>query len=117
MTLLKRISLFMLVNILVLVTISITLSLIGVATGGHYGMGGYGGYGQGIYGMTYEQLAVFCLVWGMAGSFISLQLSRFMAKQMMGIQLIDPETRDSNLQELVQMVYHLSRSAGLTTMP
>ncbi len=104
----------MIVNVLVLITISITLSVISMLTGGHYGMGGYGG---GIYGMSYDQLAVFCLVWGMAGSFISLLLSRFMAKMMMGIQIIEPDTRDSNLQDLVQMVHHLAQSAGLPKMP
>ena len=101
----KRIFLFSLVNILMVVTISITLSLLGV---NHY---------LTQYGIDYQQLAVFCLVWGMGGSFISLALSRFMAKSMMGVQLVDPQTRDPELQQLVQTVYQLSRSAGLPAMP
>jgi len=101
----KRIFLFSLVNILMVVTISITLSLLGV---NHY---------LTQYGIDYQQLAVFCLVWGMGGSFISLALSRFMAKSMMGVQLVDPHTRDPELQQLVQTVYQLSRSAGLPAMP
>lgn len=105
MTWLKRIFLFSLVNILVVVTISITLSLLGV---NHY---------LTQYGIDYQQLAIFCLVWGMGGSFISLLLSRYMAKAMMGVQVIDPMTRDPELQQLVQTVHHLARSAGLSTMP
>lgn len=101
----KRIFLFSLVNILMVVTISLTLSLLGVKP-----------YLTG-YGIDYEQLAVFCLVWGMGGSFISLALSRFMAKSMMGVQVIDPNTNDPELRDLVQMVHNLSRGAGLTTMP
>lgn len=101
----KRFFLFAAVNILVVVTISITLSLLGVRPYLNQ------------YGLDYEQLAIFCLVWGMGGSFISLGLSRIMAKMMMGVQVVDPNTRDPELQELVQMVHHLSRSAGLPKMP
>ena len=35
---------------------------------------------------------VFCLVWGMGGAFISLQMSRFIAKRAMGVQLVDGRT-------------------------
>lgn len=105
MAMVKRIFLFLLVNILVVTTISITLSLLGVRP-----------YIN-AYGIDYEQLAIFCLVWGMGGSFISLLMSRFMAKMMMGVKVIDPNTRDADLQDLVQTVHHLARSAGLSTMP
>lgn len=58
----------------------------------------------------------------MGGAFISLALSRQMAKWMMGVKVIDPRvidpaTRESELQGLVQTVHHLCRAAGLTTMP
>ena len=102
----KRIFLFMLVNILVVVTVSTILSLVGVS--GHF-------YHS--YGIDYRSLAIFCLVWGMSGSIISLLLSRFMAKRMMGVEVIDPNTRDPELQSLVQMVYTLAKSAGLSVMP
>jgi heat shock protein HtpX len=101
----KRIFLFMAVNFLVLITISITLSVLGVRP-----------Y-LSRYGIDYEQLAIFCLVWGMGGAFISLGLSRVMAKMMMGVQVIDPETRDPEKQELVELVYNLARSAHLPAMP
>jgi heat shock protein HtpX len=59
----------------------------------------------------------FCLVWGFGGAFISLALSRVMAKWMMGVKVIDPNTHDSRLQDLVQLIHRLARQSGLTTMP
>ncbi len=105
MAIAKRIFLFLLVNILVVLTISLILQVLGVTR--------YTSY----YGIDYSQLAIFCLVWGMTGSFISLALSRVMAKWMMGVKIIDPHTHDSHLQDLVQKVHSLARSAGLPAMP
>jgi heat shock protein HtpX len=68
-------------------------------------------------GLDYGSLAAFCLVWGMGGAFISLALSRMMAKWMMGVQVIDPSVRDPELQGLVERVHHLARAAGLPKMP
>ncbi len=76
----KRSTLFILVNILVVTTISLVLNFLGVRP-----------YLT-AYGMDYESLALFCLIWGMGGAFISLALSRQMAKWMMGVKIIDPET-------------------------
>ncbi|MCM0606112.1 MAG: protease HtpX [Xanthomonadaceae bacterium] len=101
----KRIFLFLLVNILVMATISIVLNVLGV---GPY---------LTARGMDYQSLAAFCLVWGMGGSFISLLMSKFMAKTMMGVRIIDPKTHDHHLSDLVQMVHNLARSAGLPKMP
>ncbi len=101
----KRIVLFMAVNLLVVLTVSLLLNVLGVRP-----------Y-LNAYGLDYQQLAVFCLVWGMAGAFISLALSRVMAKWMMGVQVIDPNTRDPEQAELVQTVYNLARGAGLPAMP
>ena len=99
----KRIFLLLAVNLLVMVTITVILGLLRV--GNYFPQGGLAG------------LAVFCLIWGFAGAFISLGLSRLMAKWMMGVQVIPPDTRDPRLQELVQMVHHLARQAGLPRMP
>jgi heat shock protein HtpX len=76
MTWLKRIGLFLLVNGLVVVTISTILNVLGVKP-----------YLT-AHGLDYESLMVFCLVWGMGGAFISLALSRVMAKWMMSVQII-----------------------------
>ena len=99
----KRIFLFILTNILVVLTISILLNLLGVRP-----------Y-LNANGIDIQQLAVFCLVWGMAGSLISLALSRVMAKWTMGVQVI-PRT-SSEYAWVVMMVEQLARKAGLTTMP
>src|SRR5262249_18820254 len=64
-------------------------------------------------GIDYRSLLAFCLVWGMSGAFISLGLSRVMAKMMMGVQLIDPNTRDGAALNLLNTVGRLTRSAGL----
>ena len=101
----KRIFLFLAVNVLVMVTLSFVLNILGVKP----------------YltqnGINYGSLMVFCLVWGMGGAFISLALSRVMAKWMMGVQIIQPNTHNPAEQELVQTVHRLSRAAGLQTMP
>src|SRR5262245_62376246 len=99
----KRIVLFLITNILVMLTIAILVQVLGLGRG--LGGGGYAG------------LMIFCLVWGMGGSFISLALSRVMAKQMMGVQVIDPNTRDANERTLIEIVYNLARGAGLPAMP
>ncbi|MGK5083859.1 protease HtpX [Bdellovibrionota bacterium FG-1] len=101
----KRIFLFMAVNLLVVLTISVILNVLGVRPYLNY------------YGIDYSSLMVYCLIWGMVGSFISLALSRVMAKWMMGVQVIDPLVRDNDLQRLVQTVHHLARAAGLPAMP
>ncbi len=101
MVFMKRIFLFLIVNVLVMLTVSIVLNLLGV---GRY---------TGQYGMDVGNLAVFCLVWGMVGSFISLALSRVMAKWMMGVQVIDPKTSNPELRDLVVTVHRLAEQAGI----
>jgi heat shock protein HtpX len=99
----KRITLFLLVNLLVMLTIGIIVSLLF-----HNQVNRFGGTGS---------LFVFCFIWGMGGAFISLLLSRWMAKMMMGVQVVDSNTSDPEAQRLVQTVYRLARAAGLDTMP
>ena len=101
----KRVFLFVAVNVLVVATISIVLGALGVRP----------------YlterGLNLGSLAVFCLIWGFGGAFISLALSRVMAKWGMGVKLINPGTPDPGLQELVSTVHRLAQAAGLRTMP
>ena len=99
----KRVFLFLVVNLLVVMTIGIVLAVLGV----------HNKLPEGMYG----NLLVICLIWGMAGAFISLALSRIMAKWMMGVHVIPPDIRDPELRELVSMVHSLARKAGLDTMP
>ena len=100
----RRIMLFVLTNILVVVTISIVIGLLGRVLGINF------------YGNSYSSLFLLCLVWGMGGAFISLAMSKFMAKWMMGVQVIDPNNA-GELRDLVNTVHDLARKAGLTVMP
>jgi heat shock protein HtpX len=101
----KRILLFLATNILVMLTISILVQLLGLNRG------------LGAYGIDYGQLMLFCLVWGMGGSLISLALSRVMAKMMMGVRVIDPATTDPRERALLDTVHALARGARLPAMP
>ena len=74
----KRIFLFLLTNIAILVVLSIFLSLIGF-TGILQSNG---------IDLDYNSLMLFSLVFGMGGSFISLYMSKWMAKKMAGVQII-----------------------------
>jgi len=101
----KRIFLFMAVNFAVMISISLILRVLGVQPYLTY------------YGMDYGNLMMFCLVWGMGGALFSLATSRIMAKMMMGVEVIDPNTQDPNPQALVQTVHSLARGAHLPAMP
>jgi heat shock protein HtpX len=69
------------------------------------------------YGIDYGQLAGFSLLWGMGGAFISLLISKPLAKFSMKVKVVDPETTDSSHRNLVQTVYRLAQAAGLNKMP
>ncbi len=99
----KRISLFLAVNLLIMTTVTVVLGLLGV--GRYFPRSGLAG------------LAIICLVWGMAGSFISLALSRVIAKWFMGVHVIPADTTDPDLRELVDTVHGLARAAGLPELP
>jgi heat shock protein HtpX len=105
MALAKRIFLFLLVNILVITTISIVLSLFNVRP-----------Y-LSAYGIDYRSLMIFCLIWGMGGAMISLALSKTMAKWMMGIRIIDQNTRNPEERELLSLVDDLCKAAHMTHKP
>lgn len=98
----KRILLFMATNLAIMLTVSVVLSLLGIA--GFRLPGG---------GLDYGALLVFCLVWGMAGSFISLAMSRIIAKRAMGVRLVDGRTGREELDWLYATVRQLSERAGL----
>lgn len=101
----KSIVLFLATNILVVATISIVTSLLGL----HSYLTAHG--------LDYRSLAIFCAIWGTAGAFISLFLSRFMAKMSMGVVLIDPNTARGEERTLLDTVYDLASRAGIKTMP
>ena len=73
-----RIFLFLATNLAVVLVASITLSLLGVGSI-HDGQGG----------MNLQALLIFCAVIGFAGSFISLLMSKWMAKRSTGARIIE----------------------------
>jgi heat shock protein HtpX len=105
MKMVKRVFLFMIVNILIIATLSIVMSILGIQP-----------Y-LSQQGINYTSLMLFCVVWGFGGAFISLALSRIMAKFMMGVKVIDLSTHDLKQRSLVQSVHEISRRAGLKVMP
>lgn len=110
----KRVLLFILTNILVITTILIVWSLITTYTGisGSFESGGPG------LGINYGSLMVFSLLVGFAGSFISLGMSRWIAKKMMKVNVLNPEGQlTAKEREIVEKVHRFSRAAGLMHMP
>lgn len=105
MKMFKRVGLFILTNILVVVTIGFIVSLISRYFNINLQGGGYAG------------LFVLCLIWGFAGSFISLLMSRWMAKTFHGVKVIDPQTLNQTERFLITKVYEIARRAGMQTMP
>lgn len=97
----KRVLLFFALNILVITMVTLVLNLLGVQP-----------Y-LNSYGIDYQSLMIFCLVWGIVGSFVSLCLSRVMAKWMLGVKVIDSTTQDPQLKELLYTVQILSRKADI----
>jgi heat shock protein HtpX len=105
MAMAKRIFLFLAVNILVVFTLSIVLSIFHIQP-----------FLQG-YGLNIQSLLIFCFIWGMGGAFISLALSKQMAKWMMGVRIVDSESKDPDLHRLIATVHQLARDAHLPSMP
>lgn len=72
---LKRFSLFALTNILIIALITFLTSILGLNPS--FQTGGY------------QDVAAWCLLWGMGGAFISLMLSKWSAKRMMSLIELD----------------------------
>ncbi|MEA3321329.1 MAG: protease HtpX [Bacillota bacterium] len=103
----KRIFFFILTNVLVLTTISIIFMVTGA-----------GNYINESGGIDFGALLIFSAIVGFTGSFISLLMSRWMAKKMMNVKVIDPDgPMNAQERQIVEMVHRMSRAAGITKMP
>ena len=104
MTFLKRIFFFTLVNLLIMVMATFAWTILsqflGIPASDYMG-----------------QMIFMCLAFGMGGAFLSLWMSKFMAKQFMGVQLIDPQSQNSAERALVDTVHQMARAAHLKKMP
>jgi len=102
----KRIGLFFVTNLLVVLTISFVTQALGLRP-----------Y-LSANGLDPVALFVLCAVYGTVGSFISLQMSRMMAKMWLGVKVIDPtKPQDREQAWLVETVASLSQKAGLRVVP
>ncbi|RUR49000.1 protease HtpX [Vreelandella populi] len=97
-----RIVLFLATNLAVLLVASITLRLFGVE-----------GYLRS-QGINFTSLLIFCFIFGMVGSLISLFISKWMAKRSTGTVVIEAPS-NSTEQWLLDTVAELSREAGIKT--
>jgi heat shock protein HtpX len=97
-----RIALFLLTNLAIVIVASITLSLLGFE--GYLAANGVD--------LNLSSLLVFCFVFGMAGSIVSLLLSKTMAKMGTGTQII-ATPRNADEQWLVETVAELAKDVGI----
>jgi heat shock protein HtpX len=98
----KRVLLFLGTNVAILVVLSITLNILGVNTLLDE---------QGV-NLNIQALLIFATVFGMGGSFISLAISKWMAKKAMGVQIIEKPRSQSEVW-LVETVRRQARQAGI----
>jgi len=62
-------------------------------------------------------LFILCFFWGMGGAFISLWMSKWVAKRFMGVQIVPPNTQNERGRWLVQTVHQYAKKAELSKMP
>ena len=96
----KRIFLFLVTNLAVLALLSVVIFIIEQVFGVRLGQGGMGG------------LLVFAAIFGFGGALISLALSKWTAKRLMGVRVIDSPQTDVE-RWLVTTVKHLADQAHI----
>ncbi len=90
----KRVILFLVTNLAILVVLSIVISLLGLNRGSTMG------------------LLVIAAIFGMGGSFLSLAMSKWVAKRSTGAEVID-HPRDRTEAWLLQVVDRQAKAAGI----
>ena len=96
----KRILLFVLTNFAILIVASVTLRLLGFEPW------------LTARGINFNSLLVFGALLGFGGSFLSLAISKWMAKKMMGVQVI-AQPRNETETWLVETVRRHAQAAGI----
>ncbi len=96
----KRVLLFLLTNFAILIVASVTLRLLGVEPW------------LNANGINFSSLLIFGAVLGFGGAFVSLAISKWVAKRMMGVQVIG-EPRNEHETWLVETVRRLASQAGI----
>jgi len=96
-----RIILFLATNLAIMLVLSIVVSLFGIDR-----------WAYSHAGMNLQGMLVLCAVFGMGGAFISLAMSKMLAKMSVGAQVID-EPRGEAEQWLFATVKHHADTAGI----
>ena len=96
----KRVLLFLLTNFAILLVASATLRLLGVEPWLNQ------------QGINFNSLLIFGAVLGFGGAFVSLAVSKWMAKRMMGVKVID-QPRNEPETWLVETVRRQAQTAGI----
>jgi len=101
-----RIALFMLTNLAVLAVAGVVLNLLGIDRMVLDAAGGYA--------LNYTGLFIFSAVFGFGGAFVSLFLSKWMAKRATRTRIIDKPSNETETW-LLETTRQLARSAGIST--
>src|SRR6185503_15118026 len=102
-----RILIVMAVNLLVIITLGLLAGFLGID---HRYLAPHG--------LNLQALLIMAAFWGMAGSFISLLVSKFMAKMALGVHVLDPQDPGSSEgRQLVETVRRLCEKAGMSSLP
>lgn len=99
----KRLFLFFAVNLLVLLTLSISFNIVCA-----------------IFGIQLSNQAPIFIFYGfigMGGAIVSLLLSRIVAKMTLGVRVLDVNSPDPIERQLLEIVHSLATRAGLRKMP
>ena len=97
----KRILLFLLTNLAVLLVLNVVAQLLGIDT-----------Y-LAAHGQSLKGLVALAAVFGFGGAFISLAMSKWQAKMFMGVRVIAPQSADATGQWLISVVEHHARNVGV----
>ena len=98
----QRIALFLLTNLAILVVLNISLRLLGVERI----------LDESGTGLDIQALTIFSAVIGFGGAFISLAMSKWTAKRMMGVRVID-QPRSEQERWLIDTVARQAKASGI----
>ena len=97
----RRIGLFIALNFVIVLTISLLMKVLNVQP-----------Y-LAKQGLNIQSLAIFCFIWGMVGSLISLAMSKMIAKWTLGVHLFDTTVSDNKLRFVYHVVERQADRLGL----
>jgi heat shock protein HtpX len=97
----KRILLFIVTNLAVLLVLTIVARLLGIDA-----------Y-LAAHGQSLQGLLVWAGLFGFGGAFVSLAMSKMQAKMFMGVRVIAPQSGDPTEQWLLSVIGHHARNVGV----